>query len=192
MTKSVMVAVAVSALIASLTTIVVIKSTQTAPATENGTAPGIQEQREQRVIPAGAAAMDVDSLGVHSRPDGESSSMVAGGDILAQMQAESAALDRQFRAQPRDAKWASKTEQTLRETMTAEVMVMTEIEPSDLTYSCRTDLCLVKGEFSKHGDAEDWGIMLVTASGDTFVNAKPMIRALPNGKTELQLYAARR
>ncbi len=100
-------------------------------------------------------------------------------------------MNQRFKSQRREAGWAAKTEQKLRSTMTSDVMVATEIVPASLNYSCRTDLCLVKADFAHAGDAQDWAVMLVTAAGTTFANAKPLMHALPNGKTELQLFASR-
>ncbi len=188
--KKVIVSVAVvSALVAASVTVLVMKATQSAPGRVAAIAPPVQARSRSPSANAtpGAATRSPQVQDFTGAP-----STNRGDDEAARMRTETAALARQFRAQPRDAAWASKTEQTLRDTMTSEVMLATEIVPLGLDYSCRTDLCLVKAEFARHGDAEDWGIMLVTAAGETFANARPMVIALPDGKAELQLFATRR
>lgn len=188
--KKMIVSVAVvSALGAASVTALVMKTTQSEPGTDTAIARPAQDRSR---LPSVDAAPAVASRIPQVQDFTGAPSTSSGDDEAARMRSETVALARRFRAQPRDAAWASKTEQTLRETMTSEVMVATEIVPSGLNYSCRTDLCMVEAEFARYGDAEDWGIMLVTAAGETFANARPMIRALPDGKTELQLYAARR
>ncbi len=190
MKNAIVIATAVSAVVASLATVLVMKAAQSPSGLA---APSAREQPQHRLdITAAIPGMAGQASPVHAMPEsGDSSLAQSKGGDLASMSAETEALNRRFRSQPKDAAWASKTEQTLRDTMTSDLMVATEIMPSELSYSCRTDLCLVKAQFTKYGDAQDWGVMLVTAAGTTFVNAKPMVVALPNGKTELQLYATR-
>lgn len=102
------------------------------------------------------------------------------------------ALARTFKSEPVDASWSAATERHLSETMSSDIMIASEIVPDDLDVSCRSSLCRVKARFGKYNDAADWGMMLVTAAGDTFGKAMPTVTPGPDGQAYLEMYALRK
>lgn len=102
------------------------------------------------------------------------------------------ALARAFRSEPVDAAWSASTERHLSQTMASDIMIATEIVPEELELDCRSSLCVVKARFGKYNDASDWGMMLVTAAGQTFGKAMPVVTPGADGRAYLEMYAQRR
>ncbi len=110
----------------------------------------------------------------------------------AQTKAALEAMGQAFRSESADPAWAPQTERHLSKTMASDIMIASEIVPDQLDVSCRSSLCRVKARFVKYNDASDWGMMLVTAAGDRFSKAMPVVTPGPDGHAYLEMYAQRR
>jgi hypothetical protein len=102
------------------------------------------------------------------------------------------ALARTFTSEAVDVAWSASTERHLAATMSSDIMIASEIVPDDLDVKCRSSLCRVRARFGKYNDASDWGMMLVTAAGETFGRAMPVVTPGPDGHAYLEMYALRK
>ena len=147
------------------------------------------------VGPSGQGAMPAAGQGRIVSPDDPGSLFAKPVDPAQQQKENDRALaefERQHRAEPVDAAWAGKAEPTLAKILTNDGIVVSGLAPEDYRADCRSQTCRVSATFKTHGDAEDWGSMYITLTGDTFQQTKSMVIPKPDGTAELRIYGYRR
>ena len=101
-------------------------------------------------------------------------------------------LEAQFARDAADPVSGGKTEATLERTVTGETMASTGITPDDVEIACKKSSCRIVGSFAKLGDAQDWGLFYITAAGGNVLSQTQMVFVpMPDGSTEVRIYANR-
>jgi hypothetical protein len=106
--------------------------------------------------------------------------------------AELAQLERLHRAEPVDSAWKPLAERSLATVATSRDLEGSGIAPLAYDGDCRSVTCRISAQFTSNGDAQDWGNMLTTMSGNTLRQAQTTVIANPDGTFELRIYGLRK
>jgi hypothetical protein len=99
-------------------------------------------------------------------------------------------LEAQFSSDPKDPA-GSVVEGQLLETMVGDAMSSTGLVPREPDVDCRRRTCRIVGSFAASGNAEDWVLTYLSASGGTLARARAVYVRNADGSTQARIYAAR-
>lgn len=101
-------------------------------------------------------------------------------------------FERKFNAEPVDAAWAGKAGTAIDKIVTEDGIVMSGIAPDDYRSDCRSETCRISAMFKNQLDAEAYGSMYTTMTGETFHETRHMVIPQPDGTAELRIYGYRK
>jgi len=102
-----------------------------------------------------------------------------------------AALESGHRSEPVDGAWSGQSEIAIMSASIAPVVLQAGLKPQNVAASCRSRTCRISADFTKAGDAEDWGDRVITQMGGTLSQVKMTIIQKPDGRSEVLMYGAR-
>lgn len=103
-----------------------------------------------------------------------------------------AELETQHQAEPVDAAWSAQSEINIMSASITPVVLQAGFKPQNVVTDCRSRTCSISASFTSAGDAEDWGDRVVNQMGGTLSQVKTTVIQLPDGRSEIRMYGARK